>query len=65
MMNGLTTATSDYPVGETIDRLVAIIEDQGWHLFVRIDHAEQAHKEGLELRPTELILFEIPGSARC
>ena len=28
--------------------------------FVRIDHAEHARKKGLELRPTELILFGNP-----
>lgn len=59
-MNGLKTATSVFPVKETIDRMLAIIEEQGWHLFARIDHAELAHKKGLELRPTELILFGNP-----
>lgn len=59
-MNGLTTATSEYPVKETIDRIVTVIEAQGWHLFARIDHAEHARKKGLELRPTELILFGNP-----
>ncbi len=59
-MNGLNTATSEFPVKETIDRMIAIIEAQGWHLFARIDHAELARKKGLELRPTELILFGNP-----
>ncbi len=59
-MNGLTIATSEFPVKETIDRMVAVIEVQGWHLFARIDHAAQAGKKGLALRPTELILFGNP-----
>lgn len=59
-MNGLNTAPSAFPVGETIDRMVSIIEAQGWHLFARIDHAEHARRKGLELRPTELILFGNP-----
>ena len=59
-MQGLTTATSKFPVKETIDRMVAIIDVLGWHLFARIDHAEHARKKGLELRPTELILFGNP-----
>lgn len=59
-MNGLTTATSEFPVKETIDRMVSVIEAQGWHLFARIDHAAHARKKGLELRPTELILFGNP-----
>lgn len=59
-MNGLTTAISQFLVTETIDRMVATIETQGWHLFARIDHAAHARKKGLELRPTELILFGNP-----
>ncbi len=59
-MHGLTSATSEFPVKETIDRMVSIIEAQGWHLFARIDHAEHARKKGLKLRPTELILFGNP-----
>ena len=59
-MNGLNIATSEFAVKETIDRIVSVIEEQGWHLFARIDHAEQARKKGLTLRPTELILFGNP-----
>ena len=59
-MQGLITAISKFPVKETIDRLVANIDALGWHLFARIDHAEHARKKGLELRPTELILFGNP-----
>lgn len=59
-MNGLITATSKFPVKETVDRMVSIIEAQGWHLFARIDHAAHARKKGLALRPTELILFGNP-----
>ncbi|MCK9516436.1 MAG: DUF302 domain-containing protein [Ottowia sp.] len=51
---------SDFPVRETIDRMVSVVEAQGWHLFARIDHADHARKKGLELRPTELILFGNP-----
>ncbi len=58
--DGLNTATSELSVTETIDRMVSIVEQQGWHLFARIDHAEQARKKGLALRPTELILFGNP-----
>jgi uncharacterized protein (DUF302 family) len=59
-MNGLNIATSEFAVKETIDRIVSVIEEQGWHLFARIDHAEHARKKGLTLRPTELILFGNP-----
>lgn len=59
-MNDLIIATSEFPVKETIDRMVSIVEVQGWHLFARIDHAEHARRKGLALRPTELILFGNP-----
>jgi uncharacterized protein (DUF302 family) len=59
-MNGLQTAKSNSPVQETVNRMVAQIEEEGWHLFARIDHAKEARQKGLELRPTELILFGNP-----
>lgn len=40
--------------------MAAQIGKEGWHLFARIDHAKEAQKKGLELRPTELILFGNP-----
>ncbi|TAN07747.1 MAG: DUF302 domain-containing protein [Rhodanobacteraceae bacterium] len=60
-MSGLTIATSELPVKETVDRMVSIVEAQGWHVFARIDHAAHARSKGLTLRPTELILFGNPG----
>lgn len=59
-MHGLKTSTSEVSVADTVERVVAAIEQQGWHLFARIDHAAQAGKKGLTLRPTELILFGNP-----
>jgi uncharacterized protein (DUF302 family) len=59
-MNGLTTVESAYPVRETIKRLISIIESKGMNVFGRIDHADNAIKQGLALRPTELIIFGNP-----
>jgi uncharacterized protein (DUF302 family) len=59
-MNGLTTIESDFPVRETIERLISIIESKGMTIFERIDHADNAIKQGLALRPTELIIFGNP-----
>lgn len=59
-MNRLHTTTSNFSVKETVDRMVAQIEEEGWHLFARINHAKEAEEKGLELRPTELILFGNP-----
>jgi uncharacterized protein (DUF302 family) len=44
-----------------MDRLQAEIRAQGMTVFARIDHAAGATEAGLELRPTNLIIF---GNAR-
>ncbi len=59
-MHGLKTMTSDFSVSEAVSRMAAQIEREGWHIFVRIDHAKEARNKGLAMRPTELILFENP-----
>ncbi|MDQ2862040.1 MAG: DUF302 domain-containing protein [Bacteroidota bacterium] len=59
-MNGLKTIPSNYPVAETINKLAAIAEEKGLIIFSRIDHAGNAIQQGLQLRPTELIIFGNP-----
>lgn len=59
-MKGLITIQSDCSVKETIDRVSSIVESKGLTVFLRIDHAENAKKQGLQLRPTELIIFGNP-----
>lgn len=44
-----------------MDRLETAIRAQGMKVFARIDHAAGASEAGLELRPTEVIIF---GNAR-
>jgi uncharacterized protein (DUF302 family) len=60
-MEGLTTIASRFSPRETMDRLEAEIRAKGMTVFARIDHAAGAAEAGLELRPTELIIF---GNAR-
>jgi uncharacterized protein (DUF302 family) len=60
-MEGLTTIASRFGPKETMDRLEAEISAKGMTVFARIDHAAGAAEAGLELRPTELIIF---GNAR-
>jgi uncharacterized protein (DUF302 family) len=60
-MEGLTSIRSSFGPKETMDRLEAEIRAQGMTVFARIDHAAGAAEAGLELRPTELIIF---GNAR-
>ena len=61
-MEGLTTIPSSFGPKETMDRLEAGIRAQSMQVFVRVDHAAGAAAAGLDLRPTEVILF---GNARA
>ena len=61
MADGLTTIPSAHSVKETIDRLAADVTAKGLTVFARVDHAKGAQDVGLELRPTELLIF---GNAR-
>ncbi len=60
MRDGLITAESRFPVSETIDRLAAAATAAGLLVFARIDHQKGAHDAGLDLRPTELLIFGHP-----
>jgi uncharacterized protein (DUF302 family) len=60
-MEGLTSIPSRFEPSETMDRLEAEIRAQGLKVFARIDHAAGASEAGLELRPTQVIIF---GNAR-
>jgi uncharacterized protein (DUF302 family) len=54
---GLITARSDFGARETADRLVTALQAKGLTVFARIDHAAGARAAGLELGPTELVIF--------
>jgi uncharacterized protein (DUF302 family) len=58
--NGLTSIASRFGVRETIDRLAAVVTSAGMLVFARIDHAKNAIQIGMELRPTELLIFGHP-----
>ena len=55
--NGLITVASRFSVHETVERLVSFVASHGLTVFARIDHADGAAKAGLQLRPTELLIF--------
>lgn len=59
-MDGIKTLKSNYSVKETVKNIIQKIGDEGWHVFAHIDHAAEAKKKGLKLRPTEVILFGNP-----
>ncbi len=58
--DGVITIASELSVRETADRLESIVASHGFTVFARIDHAANAIKIGMELRPTELIIFGNP-----
>ena len=55
--DGLVTQSSRHRVGETMNRLVAAVLARGMTVFARIDHGTGALDAGMELRPTELLVF--------
>jgi len=61
IIEGLTSVQSRFDPKETMDRLEAEIRAKGLSVFARIDHAAGAAEAGLDLRPTNLIIF---GNAR-
>jgi len=58
--DGLVKLESNYTVKETADRFENIAKSKGLTLFARIDHQQNARGVGLELRPTEVIIFGNP-----
>lgn len=57
---GLIVLQSRYGPADTAERLAAAVTARGMTVMARIDHAAGAAKAGLELRPTEVILFGNP-----
>ena len=60
MPSSLITLQSNYSPQETMSRLVAAVEAHRMSALARIDHAAAAHAAGLELRPTEVLVFGNP-----
>ena len=58
--NGLISVKSAHGVAETIDKLQAALESKGMTIMARVNHAQGAEKAGLELPPTELLIFGNP-----
>jgi len=56
----MTNIKSTHSVGDTLDKLEGILTAKGMNVFARINHSAAATKAGMELRPTELIIFGNP-----
>jgi uncharacterized protein (DUF302 family) len=60
MPSGIIDIPSPYSVPETIARLQAILKEKGVTVFALVDHSGEAAKAGLEMRPTQLLIFGNP-----
>ncbi len=58
--SGLVTRESPYPVPETVGKIESALGAKGVKVFARIDHSGEAKAAGLELRPTEVLIFGNP-----
>jgi len=58
--NGLVHVRSPYSVRETLKRLESVLQAKKLTVFARIDHSGEAEKIGLQMRPTQLVIFGSP-----
>ncbi len=60
MSQGVVTSQSRYSFTETADKLEAMLEEKGIHLFTIVDHSGEAASAGLTMPPTKVFLFGNP-----
>ena len=58
--SGVIEKKSVSSVAETLDKLETLVESKGMKIFARINHAAEASAVGLEMRPTEVLIFGDP-----
>jgi len=59
---GIVHFPSKYTGPETLQRLEAVVTSHGLTVFARIDFGGDAAKAGLQMRPTQLLIFGNPQS---
>ena len=57
---GIETVASQHTVAATVERLRDLLRSRGVQLFAVIDHASEAAKVGLRMRPAQLLIFGSP-----
>jgi uncharacterized protein (DUF302 family) len=57
---GFIARESGFDPKETMDRLAATVVSNGMAVLARIDHAAAAAQVGMDLRPTEVLIFGNP-----
>lgn len=58
--NGLVNVKSNHDVTSTADNLENALKSKGMTVFTRINHTQGAMSAGMELRPTEVVIFGNP-----
>lgn len=58
--HGVVRQKSPYTANESLDRFETLLSSKGITVFARIDQRAEALKAGLDLSPTELLIFGNP-----
>lgn len=58
--DGIITVKSVHDVNTTVDNLEKALESKGMKVFAVIDHSAGAKSVGIDLKPTELVVFGNP-----
>ncbi|EON91954.1 hypothetical protein MARLIPOL_10031 [Marinobacter lipolyticus SM19] len=58
--DGMVKVKSRHGVHATADKLESVLKDKGMTVMARINHQQGAEKAGLELPPTEVVIFGNP-----
>ena len=58
--DGVINVKSKHSVAATADKLETILKSKGMTIFNRVKHSDAAQSVGIEIAPTELIIFGNP-----
>lgn len=58
--DGIVNVKSNFSVSHTADRFVGIAKKKGMSVMAHIKHSEGAKKVGVDIKPTELVIFGNP-----
>ncbi|MDP1839700.1 MAG: serine hydrolase [Reyranella sp.] len=58
--DAIVTRESKFSVDETVSRLEKLLGEQKVPIFATFDHADNARKAGMQLRPTKVLVFGNP-----
>src|SRR5215831_7747932 len=58
--DGLITRPSSRSVPDTLDHLESLLNSKNVKVFTRVDHSGEAEKAGLQMPPTQVLIFGNP-----